>query len=177
MATPMTVIATGGLAHLFQRGSFRDRTCRSRPDHQRPDADPRTQPGSVASIRTKPGVVGRGYAFIETMQRSRNGSDELVFLPLGGAGEIGMNFNCLWLWAARRPRNGSSSIAAFCSGARHPRQAWISSCPTSGFWKNVRAECAWHRRHPCAMRTISARWRISGQYCAARSMRRRSPPN
>ena len=28
------------------------------------------------------------------MQRSRNGSAELVFLPLGGAGEIGMNLNC-----------------------------------------------------------------------------------
>jgi ribonuclease J len=28
------------------------------------------------------------------MQRSRNGGAELVFLPLGGAGEIGMNLNC-----------------------------------------------------------------------------------
>ena len=25
---------------------------------------------------------------------SQNPDDELVFLPLGGAGEIGMNFNC-----------------------------------------------------------------------------------
>ena len=40
---PMTVIATGGLAHLFHARHPGDRPSRSRSHHPRPDADPRPQ--------------------------------------------------------------------------------------------------------------------------------------
>ena len=39
-------------------------------------------------------------------------SDELVFLPLGGSGEIGMNFNAYGFFVRPTAGNGSWSIAA-----------------------------------------------------------------
>ena len=59
----------------------RHRAYRSRSHHARPDADPRPQ------RKAWPDAAN---------------SDELVFLPLGGSGEIGMNFNAYGFGPAHR---------------------------------------------------------------------------
>ena len=69
----MTVVATGGLAHLF-----------------RPDIP--------AIEHIDPDLTMRGLMLIHARNAKAammDGAprDELVFLPLGGSGEIGMNFN------------------------------------------------------------------------------------
>ena len=78
----MTVVATGGLAHLF-----------------RPDIP--------AIDHIDPDLTMRGLMLIHARNAKVDGShqrrDELVFLPLGGSGEIGMNFNAYGFGPPRRP--------------------------------------------------------------------------
>jgi hypothetical protein len=72
-AEPMTVIATGGVASLFEGAT-------DSIDHF--DSD--------LTIRGLLEIHRRNTTFRDLMKKSK---DELVFLPLGGSNEIGMNFN------------------------------------------------------------------------------------
>ena len=74
---PMKVIATGGLAPLFADATDAIERVDQDLDHHRPGrAVLRRSPGAVELERTQPMPP-----------------QELVFLPLGGAGEIGLNLN------------------------------------------------------------------------------------
>ncbi len=83
--------------------------------------------------------------------------DELVFLPLGGAGEIGMNFNAYGFG----PPDARKWIVVDCGvlfgrEGRHARRR----CHHAGHrasWPNRRERCARHRRSPMRTRIISAR--------------------
>ena len=57
-----------------------------------------------------------------------NLDDELVFVPLGGLGEIGMNA-ALYGFGPPERDNGSSSIAAWASAAKRTFRASTSSIP------------------------------------------------
>ena len=114
---PMTVIATGGLATLFFQQTPAIDHHRSRSHHPRPGSDPRAQ-------RSAQGVR------LVLMDASRR-NDELVLLPLGGAGEIGMNFNAYGYRPARRPRMDHRRLRRAVRAGRARRPASISSCRTS----------------------------------------------
>ncbi len=74
----MTVIGTGGLANLFYKQMI------PTIDHLDPDLTIR----GLIQIYARNAAQAR-----ETREIMAKREDELVLLPLGGAGEIGMNFN------------------------------------------------------------------------------------
>src|SRR5690606_296377 len=68
------------------------RPVRPRPDHSRPAGNLAPQRPSVRRKRFSPEGLIRIFAHSQgNMKKSKQ--DELVFLPLGGSNEIGMNLN------------------------------------------------------------------------------------
>jgi hypothetical protein len=88
-------------------------------------------------------------------------SERLIYLPLGGAGEIGMN---CYVYGWGRP--GAERLIVLDLGVTFPDMetspASISSCPTS---TGSRRAATGSRRSssPMPTRTMWARWAISGR--------------
>ena len=100
--------------------------------------------------------------------------DELVFAPLGGVGEIGMNL-ALYGLGERAPPAVDRGRPRGRLRRRRPARASTSSFPTSATWSKSAATCS-ASCSPTPTRTISARCSTSGRGCGCRSMRPRSPP-
>ena len=112
---------------------------------------------------TQPGQI------LEPRQLAPPRSDEILFLPLGGVGEIGMNLNLYghagrWLMVDLGITFGDDTTPGV--EVIMPDPSFIEAHGTG--WSG------WSS--PMRMRTISARCPISGRSCAARSMPPRSPP-
>jgi hypothetical protein len=148
---PMKVIATGGLASLFAQGTELFH--------------------SIEDDLTMHGLV-----LINDLQQGYPMSaNRLIYLPLGGAGEIGMNCLCLRLWAEGqgaadpgRSGRGLSRHGHLARGRPDParrRPGWQTS------WTGWRRSSSLTRT-----KTTSARWPPCGRGWRRRSIAAASPP-
>ena len=75
------------------------------------------------------------------------GTDELVFVPLGGLGEIGMN--CALRPRAQGDRKWLLVDCGVTFAGPQEAPASISSCPIPSFIEKMKGDLG-RRHHPCA---------------------------
>ena len=110
-------------------------------------------------------------------ERVRGGaaSDELVFVPLGGVGEIGMNLGLYGFGPRARPHVARRRFRRRLR-RRRTCPASISIFPDIAFLEEERDATSPASSSPTPTRTITARCSTSGRASACRSTRPPSPP-